>query len=121
MATWSNESKSAANTAKCALANGGYLRLYTAAYATLLAELPLPNPAFAGDVNGVAVSNTISPVAAVAAGTIAVCRVYKSNGSSIVVEGTVSLAGGGGDIELDALVVGIGQTVTVNPITFRQF
>lgn len=120
MATWENEAKSVANTAKCTLCNGGFLRIYTAAYAGLLVELPLPNPCFAADVNGVANSNVIPAATATGAGTAAVYRIYKSDGTSIVVSGGVSLASGGGDIELDSLVISVGQSVSVNPITFTQ-
>lgn len=120
MATWENSAKSAANTARCALANGGYLRLYTAAYGSMLVELPLPNPCFAADVDGTAVSNTISAALATGAGTLATYRMYQSDGTTIIVSGSVSLSGGGGDVTVDGLVVSVGQSVSVNPITFTQ-
>ena len=56
-----------------------------------------------------------------ATGTIAVFRIYKSDGTSIVASGTVTLTGGGGDIELDDLTIGsVGQTVEIPTITFVQ-
>jgi hypothetical protein len=120
MAGWSNEAKSAANTARTVLCNGGFLRLYGAGYTPLLVEIQLPNPAFQADVNGTSVSNAVPSGSALADGSIATCRIYRSDGTSIVAFGTVTETGDGGDVELDSLSVTTGQTVAVAPITFIQ-
>ena len=124
MPTWSNESKSVANTAKCTLCDGGFLRLYTAGFAVLLVEIPLPNPCFAADVNGTAVSNAISSASAVADGDIAAARIYKSDGVSIVLSttsvGLISDPDPSIEVRVDALTATTGQDVTINPITFSQ-
>lgn len=88
-----------------ALVNGGTLRIYTAGSGrpagpgtaisdqTLLAELPLSNPAFGAAAAGVATANAITTDAAAnATGTAAWYRVFASDGTTAVWDGKVGTA-----------------------------
>jgi hypothetical protein len=96
--------------------NAALLRLYTAAYATLLAELPCGTP-FAGAASGgVLTLNPITDDVGLANGNAALARIYRSDGTTVVLEGlSVTITGGGGDIILNALTTGIatGQPVSI--------
>lgn len=84
--------------------NGGYLRIYSGTIpanadavlvgATLLAELRFGTPAFGAASNGQKVANAITPAQSVlVAGTAAFFRAYKSDGTTVVVQGLVGTSG----------------------------
>lgn len=56
-----------------------------------------------------------TPLAATAgdSGTAAFYRVYASDGSTCHMQGTVSIAGGGGDMTLDNVSINSGQSVSI--------
>lgn len=100
----------------------GYLRIYdgtkpaTAATAIttqiLLAELRFDNPAFGASSAGVAVANAIADETnAPASGTATWFRVFKSDGTSVVMDGSVGLSNA--EIVLTSTAVTIGGTVSV--------
>lgn len=94
-----------------------HIRIYTAAFATLLAELDYPNPAFGAAAAGVATANTIvGEASAPAAGTAAVCRIIDRDGTTVW-EGTVTATSGGGDIELSNTTIAIADTVDITAQT----
>jgi hypothetical protein len=100
----SNAAASAAADTVCALANNGYLRVYDGTQPatvdtaistqTQLAELRFGATAFAAASNGVATANAIaSDSAADATGTATWYRVYKSDGTTALFDGSVGTSG----------------------------
>lgn len=86
-----------------------------AASGTVLATITLPADAFAAASGGTkAKSGTWQDAAADATGTAAH---YRLTGGSSVIEGTVTVTGGGGDLELDSTSIVSGGTVTVTSFT----
>jgi hypothetical protein len=98
-------------------ATQAFIRIYTAAFGLLLAELDYSNPAFLGAAAGVDTADTITGEAsAPAAGTAAVCRITDRNAATVW-EGTVTATSGGGDIELSNLVIAVADTVDISAQT----
>lgn len=100
----SNAAANAAADAVCALANSGYLRIYTGTQPanadtavstqTQLAELRFGATAFGAASNGVATANAItSDSSADATGTAAWFRVLKSDGATALWDGSVGTSG----------------------------
>ncbi len=101
-----------ANTLKTDLA-GGLLKLYTAAYATLLVSIPLA--AIPGTVaNGVLTLDCTNMAAnAAAAGNAAAGRFFKSDGITQVADCDVGASGSGATIQLDNVNIAAGQSVGI--------
>jgi len=107
-----------------AAAGPGYIEIRTgagpsgpnaAANGTLLATLPLSDPAFdtAGTTGaGIAVADTIDVVQGIANGDAGWFRAYDGD-DNFVEDGTVSVSGGGGELELNTVTVSIGVDVAV--------
>lgn len=95
------------------------LRIYTAAYASELVECICDATAFAAAASGgVLTLNAISPGTASAAGTAAIARIYKSDGTTIVIEGmTVGITASNINITNTTIGIGDGVTVTSAAIT----
>src|SRR4051812_5858411 len=113
--------------AVCALLNSGYLRIYDGTQAAtadtavgaqvLLAELRWNATAFGGAVNGVATANAItSDSAANATGTASWFRALKSDGSTVVFDGSVGAATA--DIILNTVSIVINAQVDVTAFTY---
>lgn len=107
--------KNTATDAVTALVNGGTLVLYDGE--TLLVELTLGTPAFAAAVNGTAALNAVDPAQAVAAGEADNFELCDSGGDPHIA-GTVSMAGGGGDLILDNTNIANGQNVGISSLTY---
>lgn len=98
--------------------DGGYLRIYSGAVPanadaslgspTLLAELRFGSPAFGSASSGTKTANAITGAVAVASGTPTFFRALKSDGSTVVIQGT---AGASGDLVLSG--ISSGDSVTV--------
>lgn len=106
-----------------ALLNAGYLRIYdgtqpatadTAVGAqTLLAELRFGNPAFAAAAAGVATANPLTQdTAANATGGATWFRALKSDGATVVYDGSVGTSGADCNINSTAIQVGAAVSVT---------
>lgn len=107
----------------------GLLRIYSGSLpanvaasigaATLLAELTL-NATFAGaSSSGTITLNSItSDSSADATGTAAWFRIWKSDGTTGILQGTVTATGGGGDLTLNTTSISSGGTVAVTSATF---
>lgn len=96
-------------------AGNGKIRIYTAAFGTLLAELDFGDPAFGAAATGVATANTITDEAsAPASGTAAVCRLVDS-GDNTMWEGTVSTSGA--DINLNTTTITTADVVSITSMT----
>lgn len=92
----------------------------TAATGTLLATIPLNDPAFGNAATGVATAATtptaLTDASADASGTATWFRVYDSNNVAIM-DGDIGATGSGADMELSATSIGAGQSVTVTSWT----
>jgi hypothetical protein len=98
--------------------NGAKLRVYSAAYATQLLELTCGTP-FAAAASGGVLTLTVSGSTASAAGTAAIARIYKSDGTTVVVEGlTVGLSGA--NINLTSVSLSAGDAVSVTSATITE-
>jgi hypothetical protein len=81
---------------------------------TVVATLALPADWMAAAAAGTkAKSGTWEDPTADNAGTVAHYRIYASDGVTAHVQGSVTITGGGGDMELDNNVVAAGQKVTI--------
>jgi hypothetical protein len=113
-----------ANAITTALGASAKLRLYTAAYAVLLAECVCDATAFApAAVAGVLTVNAISPGTAAAAGDAALARLYRSDGTTLEITGiSVSDSAGAGDLKLSQTGVAItsGQSVVVDSLIITE-
>lgn len=93
----------------------------TADSGTVLATISLPADWMAGASGGSkAISGTWSDASADNTGTAAHFRIYDSGGSTCHLQGTVTLTGGGGDMEVDNTSFVAGQTFTVTSFTLTD-
>lgn len=82
---------------------------------TVIGTLNLPSDWMAAASGGTkAKSGTWNDTSADATGQIAHFRIYASDGTTQHMQGTVSEAGGGGDMIIDQDNVNAGQTITVS-------
>jgi hypothetical protein len=88
---------------------------------TVLATLPLPSDwMLAASAGSKAKSGTWQDTAADAAGTAGHFRIYATDGTTQHLQGTVTATGGGGDLELDNVVLAVGQQVTITTFTLTD-
>ena len=69
--------------------------------------------AAAADAGSKAMSGSWSDTSADDTGTAEHYRLYKSDGTTCVMQGSVTVTGGGGDLTLDNTSIATGQTVTI--------
>ena len=122
----SDTAANAAVNALAALANSGSLKLYTTPQPanantavisqTLLATLTFGATAFGNAVAGVATANSITSGTAVANGTAVWFRVFKTDGTTVVFDGTVGTAGC--DLNMNSNIIASGAIVAVSSLTF---
>ena len=117
--------RNAENNATAALYNGGTLEWRTGAMpatpetadsGTLLATNTCAATAFGAAANGTITYNPDTPNTQVATGNIGYCRAKDSAGN-VIDDLTVTVTGGGGDVEVDKLAVAAGEKVTVTSFT----
>lgn len=124
-----NTAANAAADAVTALANSGKLRIYsgtkpaTADTAlsgnTLLAELTMNATAFGAASAGVATANSItSDSSADATGTATFFRLFKSDGTTVICDGTVGTSGC--DLNINTTSIVAGAVVAVSAFTYTQ-
>lgn len=95
----------------------GTIEICSAAYAAVLAAVPLSDPC--GSVSGGVLTFTMpQTVAAAASGTAAIARMKDSDGNVVVSGLTVGLSGA--DIVLDSLSITAGQTVGISSATLTH-
>jgi hypothetical protein len=75
------------------------------------------DPAFGSAASGVATANTITDDSSATGGTIAKARAFDSNAVEVFAC-SVTATGGGGDIELNSVVISAGQQVGVTALTY---
>lgn len=87
-----------------------------AATGTLLATLTLNDPAFGAAAAGVATANAIAADAGDADGTAGWFRA-KDSDANTVIDGSITVTGGGGDLELNTVSISTGVDVEVTAWT----
>lgn len=121
-----NLSDTAAETEANALAplmNSGTIELYTGTQPanantalsgnTLLATLTFGSPAFGSAASGgIITANAITSGTAVATGTATFARIYKSDGTTVVMDATVGTSGAGLNLNTTSIVTGGLVSVT---------
>jgi len=125
----SNTAVSAAADAVCPLLNNGYLRLYSGTQPatadtavttqTLLAELRWNATAFGAASSGVATANAITAdTSADNTGTATWFRALKSDGTTVVFDGSVGTSGA--DLNLNSTGISAGAAVWVTSFTYTE-
>lgn len=119
-----------ANTIATAAGNAGLLRIYsgsrpanadTAPSGTLLAELVCGTPFAPAASSGVLTANAITQdSAADATGTATWCRLTNAGGGTTVLDGDVTVTGGGGDLQLVNTSLTAGQPVQVTSFVMTE-
>lgn len=89
---------------------------------TLLAELRGDASAWAAAASaGVLTANAITQDSGADAGSVATFfRIYKSDGTTCAVQGTVTATGGGGDLTLTTTTIVSGQPVSVSGFVLTE-
>ena len=100
--------RNSALPANCAAADTG----------TVLATLTLP-ASWMGAASGgsIVMAGTWEDTSADASGTAAHFRVYKNDGTTVVIQGDVTATSGGGAMEVDNTVFAAGQSFSVTTFT----
>jgi hypothetical protein len=125
----SNAGANAGADAICTLLNNGYLRIYDGTQAAdadtavgaqvLLAELRFNATAFGAAVAGVATANAFTAdSSANATGTATWFRALKSDGTTVVFDGSVGTSGA--NLNLNSVAISSGAAVSVSSFSFTQ-
>jgi hypothetical protein len=107
------------NAAVDSIDNGaaaGTLEFQTVASAEV-ATLPFSDPAFGAASSATATASAITSDTNATGGTITKAVLQDSDGNDKILC-SVTATGGGGDIELSAVVISAGQTVAVTALTY---
>lgn len=108
------------NAVTTAIGTTGVLEIGTTGMATVLATIPLGNPAAPAATSGVLTfTMPQSDSAADATGTAAAARIRTSSGGTDVVTG-LTVGTSGTDVILDNLSIATGQQVTINSATITH-
>jgi hypothetical protein len=93
----------------------------TADSGTVLATVNLPSDWMAAASGGTkAMSGTWQDASADAAGTAAHYRIYASDGTTAHLQGTVTAAGGGGDLTVDNVIFAAGQNFQITSYSWTD-
>ncbi len=88
---------------------------------TVLSTLTLPSDWMAAAASGAkAMTGTWQDASADAAGEAAHFRLYESTGTTCHLQGTVTVTGGGGDMEVDNASFASGQQFTITSFTLTD-
>lgn len=119
-----------ADAISAAIGDACLIRLYTAprpahvadaATGTLLAELTGGTPFAAAAINGILSANAIeADPGAAATGDAAWFRCLQSDGTTAVIDGSVTATGGGGDLTMPSVTITIGEPVEVTSCTITM-
>lgn len=125
----SNDARNGAVNGVTALLDGGYIEIRTgsqpagpatSASGDLLGTLDLSATAFGNASSGSASANAISPdTEADASGIAGWFRAYDSDGDGVI-DGSITAAEGGGDMELDDTSIIMGGTISVTSWTITM-
>jgi len=97
-------------------AGAGTLELQTSG-AVEVATITFGDPAFGAAAAGTATANATTPDSSATGGTIAKFAAQDSDGNDAFL-GSVTATGGGGDIEMNSVVISALQTVTLTSLTY---
>jgi len=86
---------------------------------TEIVSIPLPSNWMANASSGSKAMSGTWQGTATATETAAHFRLYKNDGSTVQIEGTVTAISGGGDIELDDVTIESGQLVDITGFTLN--
>jgi hypothetical protein len=123
----SDAAANAAAAAVTALCNGGTIQVRSgaqpananaAASGTLLVTLTFAATAYGAPAAGVATANAIGAANAVATGTAAWFRAFKSDGTTAVYDGSVGTSAA--DLNLSSTAITNGGNVAVSSLTYTQ-
>ena len=94
----------------------GKLIMQTAGSATV-ATLTFANPAFGAAASGTATANAIVADTNAVGGTVAKAEL-RQGGATPIILCSVTATGGGGDIQLNSVVISAGQQVSITSLTY---
>lgn len=125
---YSITARNVALAALAALCDGGKLRVYDGAQPAngdtavttqnLLAEFTLATPSFGTPGSGSVAAASIAPVPAVRAGTASWFRVVKSDGTTVVMDGTLGTATS--NLVLNAVAITLPSQVSVTSLSLSM-
>lgn len=112
------------------LFDGGQVRVYSGSVpanadaalggATLLATLTFSNPSGAASSGGVFTASAIASGTCAATGTASFYRILKSDGTTVVSQGTVTATGGGGDMTFPTVSFVANATISLSSHTYTR-
>ena len=95
------------------------LMVYTAAFATKLFE-SICNATFApAAASGVLTANAIANGTGLAAGTAAVARLYKNDGTTLILD-NLTVAVSGANVNITNLVIAVSDVITTSALTITE-
>jgi hypothetical protein len=98
---------------------GAKLRVYTAAYAAVLYESTCAATFAAAASGGVLTANAIGNATATGSGTAAIARLYKSDGTTMVLEGLTVGTSGTNIVIANTTIVAL-DTITTSSATITE-
>ena len=110
--------RNAACNAVVDLLDGGTIEFQTSGDVEV-ATLTFGTPAFGDASVGTATANAITSDTSATGGTITKA-VFKTSASAALFSVSVTVTGGGGDIELSSVAIGSGDTVAISSYTHTQ-
>jgi len=97
----------------------GKLRVYTAGAATLLYESLCAATFAPAASGGVLTANAVGNATAVAAGTAAVARLYKNDGTTLVLDG-LTVGTSGTNVVITNTTIAVNDVVTTSSFTITE-
>jgi len=101
-----------------AIGSAGYIQVCTSGYGTVLATIPLANPAGAVAGGVLTLTTPVSDATADATGTAAVARI-KDSGGTVIASG-LTVGTSGTDITIASTSIVASQVVTINSATITH-
>jgi hypothetical protein len=98
-------------------AGAGRIEIYTAARATLLGTLTLSDPAGTVATGTLTFSAIAQDTAADATGSAALFDI-KDNSGDLVLSGTITATGGGGDLTMPSVSITAGEPIQISSLTY---
>lgn len=114
----SDTARNAAVNAVVDLLDGGDVQFQTSGNVEV-ATCAFSATAFGAAANGVATANAISDDTSAAGGVIAHAH-FRNSGGTELVQVTCTATGGGGEITMPSLTVGVGDTIGISALTYTQ-
>lgn len=98
---------------------GAKLRVYTAAYGALLYESTCAATFAPAASGGVLTANAIGNATATGAGTAAIARLYKSDGTTMVTEG-LTVGTSGTNVVITNTTIAVNDVITTSSFTIAE-